>query len=88
MLDEEGDANPDLRAVVTDIVDTLDAFLAEGRHVVVHCHGGRSRTALALKAWKIRKDGVSEAEAHEWLLARWPLYAAYNGTFREILKGR
>jgi ADP-ribosyl-[dinitrogen reductase] hydrolase len=88
LLDEEGDANPDLRAVVTDIVDTLDAFLAEGRNVVVHCHGGRSRTALALKAWKMRKDGVSEAEAHVWLLARWPLYAAYNGTFREILKGR
>jgi len=86
MRDEEGDSNPDLISAVTDAVDSLEAFLAEGRHVVVHCHGGRSRTSLILKAWKMRRDGVDENSAHEWLLDCWPLYSAYNETFRTFLR--
>jgi len=85
MRDEEGDSNPDLLSAVTDAVDSVEAFLAEGRTVVVHCHGGRSRTSLILKAWKMRRDGVDENSAHEWLLERWPLYSPYNETFRTFL---
>lgn len=86
LIDQEGDANPDLAAVVQDAVDAIDLHLAQGRTVVVHCHGGRSRTGLILKAWKMRKDGVDEAAAHEWLKAAWPLVNRSNETFTDFLR--
>jgi ADP-ribosylglycohydrolase len=70
--------NPDLPFAVSDAVA---AFLGEGRDVVVHCHGGRSRTGLVLKAWKMRNDGSTEREAHTWLAQQWPRYENYNRSF-------
>ena len=86
LIDKEGDINPDLRAVVQDAVDEIDKHLSEGRKVLVHCHGGRSRTALILKAWKMRRDGVDEEAAHLWLKANWPDINRKNSTFVDFLK--
>ena len=86
LIDKEGDVNPDLSAVVQDAVDAIDLHLSEGRPVLVHCHGGRSRTGLVLKAWKMRKDGIDENEAHEWLKASWPLVNRSNQTFTDFLR--
>ena len=86
MIDKTGDANPALGAAVLDAVDTVDAWLAEGREVLVHCHGGRSRTALVLKAVAMRRNGLSADDAHEWLLDTWPRYDAWNATFAEFLR--
>jgi ADP-ribosyl-[dinitrogen reductase] hydrolase len=63
-----------LDVAVNDCVETINAWLAEGRRVVVHCHAGRSRTGFILKAWYMNKTGCSHAEAHEWLENRWSLY--------------
>ncbi len=83
------DDNPGLATVVADAVDTLDAFLAEApdRPVVVHCHGGRSRTALVAKAWAMRRHGWDEATAHEWLTGAWPLADRSNDVFVSHLRG-
>jgi ADP-ribosyl-[dinitrogen reductase] hydrolase len=86
LVDQPGDHNHALADAVDDAVRSIDAFLAEGRPVVVHCHGGRSRTGLVLKAWKMRADGVSEREAHDWLAARWHRYHDRNATFVEMLR--
>jgi ADP-ribosyl-[dinitrogen reductase] hydrolase len=86
LIDKEGDANLDLHAAVDDAVDSVDAFLAEGRTVLVHCHGGRSRTGLVLKAWAMRHHGVDERSAHDWLAARWPRYDDSNSTFVRFLE--
>lgn len=83
MIDDERNSN--LRAAVQDAVEAIDAFLAEGRPVVVHCHGGRSRTGLVLKAWKMRRDGLTHDEAHEWLQGIWSRYATWNDSFWEFL---
>jgi ADP-ribosyl-[dinitrogen reductase] hydrolase len=53
--------------------------------VVVHCHGGRSRTALILKAWAMRRHGWSEPEAHDWLTSTWPRAHRDNPVFLRIL---
>ena len=84
--DEEGDYNADIFFVVRDGVEAIDAFLAEGKEVVVHCHGGRSRTGLLLKAWYMKREGKSHAEAHAWLAGKWRLYADYNRTFWHFLE--
>jgi hypothetical protein len=86
LIDQPGDHNPALREAVTDAVEAIEAFIAEGRKVVVHCHGGRSRTGLVLKAWKIRTDGLNEREAHTWLAERWERYQDYNQAFLDLLR--
>ena len=89
LVDQPGAAhNADPVAVLEDLVATIDAFLAEEpeRPVLVHCHGGRSRTAFVLKAWAMRRHGWTEDEAHAWLEARWPRIDRTNTTFVEVLR--
>ena len=72
---------------LTDAVDAIDALLAEApeRDLVVHCHGGRSRTALLLTAWAMRHHGWSVDEAFSWLSASWPHAHLDNPVFRRLL---
>lgn len=86
IVDQWGDGhNPHLGAVLDDAVASIDAFLAEGREVVVHCHGGQSRTGFVLKAWYMRRFGVDHSAAHDWLTDVWPLYATWNEDFTDHL---
>ena len=80
--------NEDLLAVLTDVVDTIDAFLADDpeRPILVHCHGGRSRTALVLKAWAMRRFGQTEHQAHDWLKRSWERIDRVNDRFVRILR--
>jgi ADP-ribosyl-[dinitrogen reductase] hydrolase len=88
LIDQPGDANPTLEFAVDDAVGAIEAFLDEGRPVLVHCHGGRSRTGLILKAWKMKKEGWTgpdgEQLAHNWLAQKWHLYQ--NTHFRHFLR--
>lgn len=86
LKDEPGEANLSLMHPVRDIVDSIDAFLAEGKQVVVHCHGGHSRTGLALRAWYMRANRCSEAEAHAWVESRWPEYRWWQPEFTTFLQ--
>jgi ADP-ribosyl-[dinitrogen reductase] hydrolase len=86
ILDSWGSGqNPHLKAVCEDAVDAVDGFLREGKNVLVHCHGGRSRTGLILKAWYMRRYQVDHYEAHEWLEERWPHYVTWNDDFENFL---
>ncbi|MFM8971216.1 MAG: ADP-ribosylglycohydrolase family protein [Actinomycetota bacterium] len=89
LVDRPGpEHNADPLAVLEDVVATIDAFLTEDpeRPVLVHCHGGRSRTALVLKAWAMRRHGWTEEEAHAWLEARWDRIDRTNPTFVDLLR--
>jgi len=86
LIDQSGPANADASTAVRDAVDAIDAFLADGRTVVVHCHGGHSRTGLVLKAWAMRTHGFTEREAHVWLAERWDQYQDYQQSFIELLE--
>ena len=86
LRDEEGLENADLAGVITDAVDTIDAWLAEGRKVIVHCHGGRSRTTVVLRAWAMRHLGLDADEAYRWM-EQWHRFAPYNQTFNALLDG-
>ncbi len=86
LIDKEGDHNAGLGHAVADAVDTIDAFRAEGRDVVVHCWGGASRTGLVLRAWLMRTHGYDEASATNHLQERWPTLGLWNETFTEFLR--
>lgn len=82
IVDRWGDGhNPHLGAVLDDAVASIEAFLEEGREVVVHCHGGRSRTGFVLKAWYMRRFNVDHATAEQWLQGQWEHYASWNDDF-------
>lgn len=83
--DTDPDLNPALYEVVDDAVTIIDSLLAAGRSVVVHCHGGRSRTALVLKAWYMRRERVKHATAHRWLCNEWTLTSDWNHRFTDFL---
>ena len=86
LLDDDV-GNPALEEVIADAVATIDALLAEGRNVVVHCEGGRSRTCLVLKAWWMKTSGGSHGEAEAWLSEHWPYCSDHNTSFMNFLDG-
>ncbi len=85
VIDSTDNVNGRLGDVVEDAVTTIDAFLADGHRVLVHCHGGRSRTGLVLKAWRMRTTGCSHDDAHHWLTQQWPLYDTWNHRLTDFL---
>lgn len=73
--------------VLDDVIATMEAAVGEGRPVVVHCHGGRSRTGLVLRAWLLRnRPGLTVAEASAEVKARWPDFDPWNTSFDEALE--
>jgi ADP-ribosyl-[dinitrogen reductase] hydrolase len=84
-LIDQVDRNPSLGHVLNDVVDTIDAFLAEGRQIVVHCHAGESRTGFVVRAWLMRHNGWDEPTARAHLEARWPHLVAWNDDFTRFL---
>ncbi|WP_222271807.1 ADP-ribosylglycohydrolase family protein [Modestobacter marinus] len=82
----DDDANPELDAVLTDVLDDIDALRAEGRPVLVHCFAGQSRTGLVLRAWLRRTRGMSAAEATAYVRERWPHLNEWNASFTAALE--
>jgi hypothetical protein len=46
----DDEQNSEVDAVLDDVLQNIAALRAEGRPVLVHCHGGASRTGLVLRA--------------------------------------
>lgn len=82
---DNSNGNPHLDHAVADVVNSIDELLAEGRVVVVHCEGGRSRTCLALKAWWMKTTGGSHEEARKWLRENWHMCTDHNTSFTDFL---
>ena len=55
---------PSHPSVLRSILDTIDAALAEGHRVYVHCWGGVGRTGTVIGAWLVRRglDGAAALE--------------------------
>lgn len=87
-LIDQVDANPGLDHVLDDVVATIDAFHAEGRPVVVHCHHGQSRTGLVLRAWLMHHHGWDEPTATAHVIDRWPHLRHHNTDFTAALRRR
>lgn len=80
--------NPHLSAQIDEVLATIDAFHAEGRDVLVHCHHGASRTGLILRAWLMHHDRLSFEDSTAEAQARWPKTSTWNDAFARELRRR
>jgi len=72
--------------VLDDVIDTMEAAIADHQPVVVHCHGGRSRTGLILRAWLLRtQPAMTVAEATAEVESRWNHFDPWNQSFTQAL---
>jgi ADP-ribosyl-[dinitrogen reductase] hydrolase len=87
LVDQDGPGrNLSIGSVLDDVVDTMTAAREEGRPVVVHCHGGRSRTGLVLRAWALANDPTLSVDAStELVRERWPHLDTWNRAFERAL---
>src|SRR4051812_19643108 len=82
----DNDHNSDLDIVLADVLDDMEALRAQGHRLLVHCHGGASRTGLVLRAWLMRTEGMSANEATAHVAERWPHLGLWNASFTAALK--
>ena len=81
----DNEHNGDLDVVLADVLDDMAALRAEGHRLLVHCHGGASRTGLVLRAWLMRTEGMTVDEATAHVAARWPHLGLWNASFTAAL---
>ena len=86
LVDRGAEHNPALEHALEDVLRSIDAFHGEGRPVLVHCHGGRSRTGLVLRAWLQRHEGLSYDAALAEAQAAWPHVWTENESFESALR--
>ena len=82
----DNDHNADLDGMLADVLDDMAALRAEGHRLLVHCHGGASRTGLVLRAWLVREEGMSPEEATAYVAERWPHLGLWNASFTAALE--
>jgi Dual specificity phosphatase, catalytic domain len=71
--------------ILTDAVGWIEAQLADGRVVLVHCAKGRGRSATVLAAYLMRDEGMPFVEASELLQSRRPL-VKLEARHRQVLE--
>jgi ADP-ribosyl-[dinitrogen reductase] hydrolase len=81
----DSDHNADLDVMLADVLDDMAALRAEGHRLLVHCHGGASRTGLVLRAWLVREEGMSPEAATAYVAERWPHLGLWNDSFTAAL---
>ncbi|MCF6508706.1 hypothetical protein E9549_15020 [Blastococcus sp. MG754426] len=82
----DNDHNADLDVMLADVLDDMKALQAEGHRLLVHCHGGASRTGLVLRGWLVREKGMSVEEATAHVAERWPHLGLWNDSFTTALQ--
>lgn len=81
----DNDHNADLDVMLADVLDDMKALQDEGHRLLVHCHGGASRTGLVLRGWLVREEGMSVEEATAHVAERWPHLGLWNESFTAAL---
>ncbi|TFV62307.1 UNVERIFIED_ORG: hypothetical protein E4P37_17530 [Bacillus sp. AZ43] len=82
----DDDWNADVDTVLADVLDDMAALRAEGHRLLVHCHGGASRTGLVLRGWLVREKGMSVEGATAHVAERWPHLGLWNASFTAALE--
>jgi protein-tyrosine phosphatase len=81
LVDRRGaQANPNLDLVVADTVEAVRTLRSEGRRVLLHGAGGRSRTPAIAAAVLADREGLSGRRALEIIGTAMPEHDRHNDT--------
>jgi ADP-ribosyl-[dinitrogen reductase] hydrolase len=84
----DNDYNTKIDVVLDDVLEDMAALRAEGHRLLVHCHGGASRTGLVLRAWAMQEMNLSVDEATAHVAERWQYLGLWNESFTAALHRR
>ena len=59
LIDQDGDANPNLQLVMNDAADAIAQFRSEGKRVLLHCVAAQSRTPSVGALYSVRHLGIA-----------------------------
>jgi ADP-ribosyl-[dinitrogen reductase] hydrolase len=62
----DDDKNTELDAVLSDVLEDIEALQVDGMRALVHCFGGASRSGLVLRAWLRRTEGLPPTRRPRW----------------------
>ncbi|MCA0146767.1 ADP-ribosylglycohydrolase family protein [Blastococcus sp. LR1] len=82
----DNEHNADLDVMLADVLDDMKALADEGHRLLVHCHGGASRTGLVLRGYLVREQGMTVDEATAHVAERWPHLGLWNHSFTAALE--
>jgi ADP-ribosyl-[dinitrogen reductase] hydrolase len=81
----DDDNNMHVDRVLDDVLNDIEGLQSDGHAVVVHCHGGASRTGLILRGWLQRTQGLSPRAATREATRLWPHTYTGNDSFSRAL---
>jgi ADP-ribosyl-[dinitrogen reductase] hydrolase len=81
----DDDNNMHVDRVLNDVLNDIEGLQADGHAVVVHCHGGASRTGLILRGWLQRTQGLSPRAATREAARLWSHTYMGNSSFSQAL---
>jgi ADP-ribosylglycohydrolase len=82
----EAEANPNLEFVIADTVEAVRTMREEGKRVLLHCAGGRSRTPAIAAAVLADREGVSGRAALSTMSAAIPEHDRHNRTLLDAVE--
>ena len=82
----DDEQNSGIDAVLDDVLADMRALRDEGRRLLVHCHGGASRTGLVLRGWLVQEEGRTVEAATAHVAERWPHLGLWNDSFTAALQ--
>lgn len=85
VLIDASNANPNLRFTMEDAADAVATLRDEGRRVLLHCAGGRSRTPTVAALFLMRRFGLTATDALQGV-GRTLTEANPNPAFRALLR--
>jgi hypothetical protein len=81
--------NDTVRERISRIFDTaydeIDKYSSKGKHVLVHCAAGISRSATIVIMYLMRKHGMSVTTAYKYVAARRPIINPNTRFMHELL---
>jgi ADP-ribosylglycohydrolase len=81
----DDDNNMHVDRVLDDVLNDIEGLHADDHAVVVHCHGGASRTGLILRGWLQRTQGLSPRAATSEASRLWSHTYTGNSSFSRAL---
>ena len=68
----------------TSLVDQIHSDLEEGKHILVHCHHGRSRSATLIMGYLVKYRGMSVEQSYKMMKQKKPIVNLNTDFYKQL----